>query len=295
MIRSVLVLVLFGILFLNEKCIASTEDDYEYTDETTTVDPPDDRQPVALSDSQKKDMLRMLNNVRRHPPATTHKMIKLMWNEKLAKFAGERGRRCPDMLGPPNCLKFMNQNLDRGKGIFAEAVNDWNTRWTYNYTGNACDYEKLGCLYYKTLFWAESYYVGCSLVYCRYFNVTTCYFYPGGDRKKLLNESPFEEGEPGCKPELCPPQAQKCDTEDPDFSLCEMTSFPEIPDSVLNCALKQTTPLVPETSPKLHTSTTYRTTDVDTSGFKSASTVMKESIIKLALFLVMMITNSFYM
>ncbi|XP_067126042.1 peptidase inhibitor 15-A-like [Centruroides vittatus] len=275
MIRSVLVLALFEVMALNENCLVSSE--RNELARILQTDTSEKGKLVALSENDIKYILVKLNYLRRHPPRTSQKMIKLMWNNTLAKMAEEWGENCPNKRGPKNCLKYMNQNVYRGNGKTVEsALTSWNNQWSYNYTGNYCfDEDYIGCLYYKTLHWAESHSVGCAILTCRHNNLIICNFYPGGNVREDL---PFEAGGADCNPSLCPPQAQKCDTEDRYFRLCEMTSVPEIPDEVINCAQE----LKPNTS-----------VPVDVAGHRSTSTVVKK-ITKLAIAFVMIITNLFY-
>ncbi|XP_023231197.1 peptidase inhibitor 15-like [Centruroides sculpturatus] len=295
MIRSVLVLVLFEVMALDESCLVSSE-----RNELANIlqkDSSEKGKPIALSENDIKDILRRLNYFKRHPPYTSHKMIKLMWNNTLAKMAEEWGENCPHKRGPKNCLKFINQNIYRGNGkTVRSALTAWNIFWSYNYTGNYCfDEDYIGCLYYKALYWAESHSVGCAILTCRHDNLIICNFYPGSE--KLDEELPFEVGKSDCYPELCPPQAQKCDTEDPVFSICEMTSVPEIPDEVINCALQldPSTTLEPDTTSELYTtSEPDTTTHVQCCGYRNTPTVEKKIIIKLTCLLVVIITNTFY-
>ncbi|XP_023231200.1 GLIPR1-like protein 1 [Centruroides sculpturatus] len=274
MIRSVLVLMLFEVMCLDEKCLVSSE--RNELAHILQVDSSKMQNSLGFKEGEIKDILTRLNYFRRHPPATSNKMIKLMWNEKLAEMAEKWGKNCPNMRGPKNCLKFINQNIYMGSEIAINAIQSWGNYRSYNYTENNCkDNDLLGCLNYKALFWAESHSVGCSMLTCPPNNLLICNFYPGGNVREDL---PFEVGGVDCNPSLCPPQAQKCDTDDRLFSLCEMTSVPEIPDDVINCAQE----LKPNT-----------TINADSSGHRSTSMVEKK-ITKLAIAFVMMITNLFY-
>ncbi|XP_067126066.1 GLIPR1-like protein 1 [Centruroides vittatus] len=179
-----------------------------------------------FSKGQEKSILGHINLLRENVVPDSSNMNKLMWSYDLAKIAKNWGDRCTFESGPKSCLKHFSQNMYYGSKIYQDGLMQWyKQRNLYDYDTNVCNGS---CDKYKTLVWAESTTVGCSLSECNTNGsvfVIICNFYPAIED---LSQRPYKKGNPceECKNE------GKCD-----FNLCVPKNFQVSKETAL-CAQK---------------------------------------------------------
>ncbi|XP_067124831.1 GLIPR1-like protein 1 isoform X2 [Centruroides vittatus] len=132
-------------------------------------------------------------------------MVKLVWNDALAKTAKDWGDYCTDDFGPRECENIFSQN--RGfyneSGSYEDVLRTWfNEKSYYVYATNEC---KLSCDRYKLMVWAEAHSIGCSKSKCKIEKRTKylviCNYYPP---MKDMSIRPYKNGSrcSGCDPTL---------------------------------------------------------------------------------------------
>ncbi|XP_023231256.1 GLIPR1-like protein 1 [Centruroides sculpturatus] len=163
---------------------------------------------------EEKNVLGHINLLRENVEPGSSNMNVLMWSDDLAKIAKDWGDKCIFESGPKSCLKHFSQNIYYGSKSHQEALTQWyRQKNLYDYDTNVCNGF---CDRYKTVVWAETTTVGCSLSHCKKdgsVHVIICNFYPAIED---LSQRPYKKGN----------SCEECENKDKcDFNLCVPKNF----------------------------------------------------------------------
>ncbi|XP_077017756.1 peptidase inhibitor 16-like isoform X2 [Tamandua tetradactyla] len=179
----------------------------------------------ALSEEDKKVLVDQHNLYRSQVfPKSTH-MLKMYWDEDLAKFAEAYARHCQWAHNPNRGWRGENLFAMTGSSIdLPLGVSEWHSEHNvYNFTANTCKPGKV-CGHYTQVVWADSNRVGCGTYFCEKLHVLNevnvyllvCNYHPPGN---MRGRWPYRVG-PSCS--QCPSD-YRCVN-----SLCDET-IPEEP------------------------------------------------------------------
>ncbi|XP_077017752.1 peptidase inhibitor 16-like isoform X1 [Tamandua tetradactyla] len=178
----------------------------------------------ALSEEDKKVLVDQHNLYRSQVfPKSTH-MLKMYWDEDLAKFAEAYARHCQWAHNPNRGWRGENLFAMTGSSIdLPLGVSEWHSEHNvYNFTANTCKPGKV-CGHYTQVVWADSNRVGCGTYFCEKLHVLNevnvyllvCNYHPPGN---MRGRWPYRVG-PSCS--QCPSD-YRCVN-----SLCEPIRGPE--------------------------------------------------------------------
>ncbi|XP_023231247.1 GLIPR1-like protein 1 [Centruroides sculpturatus] len=181
---------------------------------------------LNFSKQEEKSILGHINLLRETIEPGSSNMNKLVWSDDLAKIAKDWGDKCIFESGPKSCLKHFSQNIYYGSKVYQDALMQWyREKDLYDYDTNVCNGS---CDRYKTLLWAETTTVGCSLSECKKngsVHVIICNFYPAIED---LSQRPYKKGN----------SCEECENKDKcDFNLCVPKNF-EVSKETALCAQK---------------------------------------------------------
>ena len=170
---------------------------------------------IVLSASEKNVALLRHNDARRVVQPSSSDMMKLIWDDELAKTAQEYSRKCSyEHSSNITTSKFKNvgENLYISSPevapeiILEEAIAHWDSeKFYYNFSAHDCSDV---CGHYTQLVWDTTYAVGCGLTTCSSIEVdgkiwpvgqlVVCHYGPTGN---INNRRPYRIGT-SCS--LCP-------------------------------------------------------------------------------------------
>ncbi|XP_060113386.1 serotriflin-like [Heteronotia binoei] len=172
---------------------------------------------TELSPEAQKIIVDQHNEVRRQVQPTASNMLKMVWDDTVAKNAYQWAEQCVLASSPDDSRKLFNTSC--GETIFhsnrvtmwPEIINLWmNGKEYFKYGVGATDPRK-NIFAYTQLIWYNSYRIGCAVAYCPEITfpfVYVCHYCPGGN---LMNQipKPYKEGPPcgdcpnNCEDKLC--------------------------------------------------------------------------------------------
>ncbi|XP_023231223.1 GLIPR1-like protein 1 isoform X2 [Centruroides sculpturatus] len=169
----------------------------------------------------------------REIPSDSSNMKELVWSEDLAKIAKDWGDKCTFESDPKSYLQNISQTIYYGNELFPLGLQQWSEKMIqernlYDYDTNVCNGS---CDRYKTLIWAETTTVGCSISKCERngsVSVIICNFYPAITD---LSQRPYKRGNP----------CEECENKEKCHSKLCVTRDVQVPNEIASCSGKSGT------------------------------------------------------
>ncbi|ESO95277.1 hypothetical protein LOTGIDRAFT_160396 [Lottia gigantea] len=186
---------------------------------------------LGVTEADKTTIVTLHNQFRAEVKPTASNMLKMKWNNEIAKVAQKWAENC-DFVHDSGSARAIparygvGQNLAWGSRSFEAAINLWQDEkedFTYGADGN--DFKKTG--HYTQINWAMSNLVGCGYAKCGTTNYYVCNYAPAGNIGSRF-KTPYKQGEPCADcPDNCDSTGKLC--------VCENTCWHGSNMSVSDC------------------------------------------------------------